>query len=153
VIYVTTVVVRAALFAVPERFKDHRFLGHAIDVLQMSNLVLSLLTNVLATSIISFKAWCVCALEMTDCTPCDTRVGQRKYRKLLSEGFGSSTSRASKILALLVESGMLYIVIGVSLASIVHAHGPSRAFLIRSQMWSLLLSVCLSARLATYSSL
>jgi len=98
--YATTVGVRAALFIVPGGLKAHRILARIIDVAQVGNLGLSLLTNVLATSIIALKAW--------------------KYRQSLSRVFGHKTSQASRILALLIESGMLYIVIGVlNLASLV----------------------------------
>ncbi|KAI0254091.1 hypothetical protein BJV78DRAFT_1371651 [Lactifluus subvellereus] len=109
--YATTVGVRGALFIVPGGLKAHRILARIIDIAQVSNLGLSLLTNVLATSIIAYKAW--------------------KYRKSLSQVFGHKTSQASKILFLLIESGMLYIVIGVSLglSSLVHECGPSRSLI------------------------
>jgi len=79
------------------------------------NLVLSLLINIFATSIIAVKAW--------------------KYRKtLMTSGVGIRTpTLAIKILALVVESGVLYIFIGVSPACLVHGHkhGSSRVFLSR----------------------
>ncbi|KAI0266909.1 hypothetical protein BGY98DRAFT_1102405 [Russula aff. rugulosa BPL654] len=72
----------------------HIVLSRVIDIAQVSNLVLSLLTNVIATSIIATKSW--------------------KYRKsLMSYGVGGRTTMASKVLGFLVESGMLYIFIGV----------------------------------------
>jgi len=66
------------------------------NIAQVVPLTLSLFINIFATSIIAVKAW--------------------KYRKLLMEsGIGIRTpSQAIKILALLVESGMIYILIGVT---------------------------------------
>ncbi|KAI0254124.1 hypothetical protein BJV78DRAFT_1280511 [Lactifluus subvellereus] len=91
--YATALGVKAAFFIAPGGLKAYRILVPIVNVAQAGNLGLSLLTNVLATSIIAFKAW--------------------KHRKSLSEVFGHKTSQASRILSLLVESGMLYIVIGV----------------------------------------
>jgi hypothetical protein len=56
---VTTVVVRAGLLITPKGAQSHQNLARIIDVAQVSNLVLSLLTNVLATSIIAVKSWYV----------------------------------------------------------------------------------------------
>jgi hypothetical protein len=55
-----------------------------------------------------------------------TRITCRKYRKLLVEGgIGIRTPRqAMKILAVLVESGVIYILIGVS-SALVFKHGLS----------------------------
>jgi hypothetical protein len=51
--------VRAGLLITPEGAHIHRVLALVIDFAQVSNLVLSLLTNVIATSIIATKSWCV----------------------------------------------------------------------------------------------
>ncbi|KAI0254094.1 hypothetical protein BJV78DRAFT_1359786 [Lactifluus subvellereus] len=91
--YATAVGVDAAFFIVSGGHKGHRNFTYINNVGEAGNLGLSLLTNVLATSIIAYKAW--------------------KHRKSLSEVFGHKTSQASRILSLLIESGMLYIVIGV----------------------------------------
>ncbi|KAH9998433.1 hypothetical protein BJV74DRAFT_904642 [Russula compacta] len=106
IVYVITIAVRAGLLATPEGAKIHQDLARAIDVAQVSNLGLSLLTNVLATSIIATKAW--------------------KYRKLLMEcgNDGKNPTRVSKVLSLLVESGMLYILIGVSVLASLVIHLP-----------------------------
>ncbi|KAI0245589.1 hypothetical protein BJV78DRAFT_280000 [Lactifluus subvellereus] len=92
-VYATAVGVRAAFLIVPGSFKAHRKSAHIPHVADVSILGLSLLTNVLATSIIAVKVW--------------------KHRRSLSQVFGHKTSPASRILSLLIESGMLYIVIGV----------------------------------------
>ncbi|KAI0245594.1 hypothetical protein BJV78DRAFT_1287438 [Lactifluus subvellereus] len=91
--YATAVGVRATLLIVPGSFKAHRKSAHIPHVADVTILCLSLLTNVLATSIIAVKVW--------------------KYRRSLSQVFGHKPSPASRILSLLIESGMLYIVIGV----------------------------------------
>jgi hypothetical protein len=59
VVYVTTVVARAGLLITPEGAQSHKDLAHIIDITQVGNLVLSLLTNVFATSIIATKSWYV----------------------------------------------------------------------------------------------
>ncbi|KAI0254092.1 hypothetical protein BJV78DRAFT_1280488 [Lactifluus subvellereus] len=104
--YATAVGVRGASSIVrpPGHLKTHRNFTNIIYVAQAGHLGLSLLTNVLATSIIAFKAW--------------------KHRKSLSEVFGHKTSQASRILSLLIESGMLYIVIGVFSFASVFIHLP-----------------------------
>ncbi|KAF8502186.1 hypothetical protein F5888DRAFT_1176221 [Russula emetica] len=93
--YLTTVVVRAGLFITSEGAQIHTVFSRVIDIAQVSNLALSLLTNVIATSIIAAKSW--------------------KYRKSLMNYNvdGYTSTPASKVLGFLVESGMLYILIGV----------------------------------------
>ncbi|KAI0263148.1 hypothetical protein BGY98DRAFT_695802 [Russula aff. rugulosa BPL654] len=92
--YLTTVVARAGLLITPEGAHTHIVLSSVLGIAQVSNLVLSLLTNVIATSIIATKSW--------------------KYRKsMMSYGVDGRTTMASKVLGFLVESGMLYIFIGV----------------------------------------
>jgi len=93
-VYVATVVVRAALFITAEHTQIHRNLADVIDVTQVADLTLSLLTNILATSIIAVEAW--------------------RYRKSLMRGDGGTSTPATKILVLFVESGLLYIIIGAT---------------------------------------
>ncbi|KAH9978637.1 hypothetical protein BGW80DRAFT_1165079 [Lactifluus volemus] len=100
--YFATVGVRIALYLYP-RGQGHT-LSHIIDVTQVGNIVFSLLTNLLATSIISVKAW--------------------SHRTSLSHGSGSINSPVSNILALLVESGILYIVITVTNVVCLVVHVP-----------------------------
>ena len=52
-----TVAVRAALLISGD--KDNVLLTRMIDVTQLAHQTFSLLTNMLATSIIALKAWCV----------------------------------------------------------------------------------------------
>ncbi|KAI0254079.1 hypothetical protein BJV78DRAFT_105477 [Lactifluus subvellereus] len=104
--YATAVGVRAALFIAPGGLKAHRKFARIINDAEAGNLGLSLLTNVLATSIIAYKAW--------------------THRKSLSEVFGHKTSPASRILSLLIESGMLYVVIGVFSLVSLFIHLPKR---------------------------
>jgi len=102
VIYLMTVAVRGALLSSKEGVQMHNVLARMIDVTQVAHQAFSLLTNVFATSVIALKAW--------------------KYRKLLmaSEIGARYPSQAIRILAVMVESGMLYILIGVTaLASLV----------------------------------
>jgi hypothetical protein len=55
------VAVRAALLISGDgvQMHDNALLTRMIDVTQVAHQVFSLLTNMLATSIIAFKAWCV----------------------------------------------------------------------------------------------
>ncbi|KAJ3551194.1 hypothetical protein NM688_g4852 [Phlebia brevispora] len=67
----------------------------AINFLQESTLVLSLMTNLIATGVISHMTW--------------------RHRRLIQEGLKNMerTTRAERILALLVESGVVYCAFGV----------------------------------------
>lgn len=81
---------------------------------------------------------------------------QREYRKTLkASGVGIRTpTQAIRILGLVVESGMLYILVGVSSACLVHGrkHGSSRViFLVRSRLWFHLSFTCPSGRLVISS--
>jgi hypothetical protein len=121
-----TVTARAVQFISYNRtgYVRLRFL---IDFGQVAHLTFSLLINISATSIIAFKTWCARSdralrKHFVDCLdPC------RKYRKLLMEGgIGVQTpTQTTRILALLVESGMIYILIGVS-SALEFKHGLSR---------------------------
>lgn len=128
VVYVITVAARAGLLITPEGAWSHHDLAHIIDVAQVANLVLSLLTNALATSIIAVKSWYVRSIldVVLTCTSMTHARVKRIYRKsLLSYNVrGQTSTLASKVMGLLVESGMLYILISVSPTS-VHEHGPS----------------------------
>ncbi|THU80032.1 hypothetical protein K435DRAFT_768381 [Dendrothele bispora CBS 962.96] len=73
------------------RADDIKHLGRAIDVCQVTNLSLSLLTNIASTLIISRKAW--------------------RYRRAFKSELNSTIERrtkAGKIMLLLVETGLLY---------------------------------------------
>ncbi|KAJ3879854.1 hypothetical protein F5051DRAFT_401412 [Lentinula edodes] len=61
-------------------------LERAINITQVSNLGLSLITNLIATGTVSFKAWCL--------------------RKMFVSG--SRPHKAGKVLVLIVESGIIY---------------------------------------------
>jgi len=95
--YLTTVVVKVGLFitSTPEMVQIHNVLIRITVIAQMSNLVLSLLTNAIATSIIAAESW--------------------KYRKSLTSCniTGHTSTLASKVLGFLVESGLLYILTGL----------------------------------------
>ncbi|KAL5504111.1 hypothetical protein ACEPAH_8184 [Sanghuangporus vaninii] len=67
-----------------------------IDISQMTNMVLSLLANVFATSISAYRAW----------------QHRQSIRETLSEERDTST-KVEKILSLLVESGLMYCVSGI----------------------------------------
>ena len=60
--------------------KTNQILAQVLNIAQVSNLGLSLLTNILATSIIALKAWCVCALKIAGWTLCDMRPGDTASR-------------------------------------------------------------------------
>jgi len=94
-VYMAVVATRAGLLLTAEGTPIHRTLAHTIDVAQMTNLVLSLLTNILGTLIISNKAW--------------------KYRKAMmnTDARGQMTTPVTRILGLLIESGVFYIMIGI----------------------------------------
>ncbi|PSR77964.1 hypothetical protein PHLCEN_2v7622 [Hermanssonia centrifuga] len=92
----TTIGLRIASFLTPGGFSFKPVL-HAIDICQVSNLVWSLLTNISATSIISHKTWV--------------------HRKAIQEGLRSirnKSTKAERVLALLVESGIIYCLSGAT---------------------------------------
>lgn len=76
VVYVITVAARAGLLITPEGAQSHHDLARIIDIAQVGNLALSLLTNALATSIIAVKCWYVRGILdlLLTCTSDDTRV-------------------------------------------------------------------------------
>ncbi|EJD06596.1 uncharacterized protein FOMMEDRAFT_76403 [Fomitiporia mediterranea MF3/22] len=80
-------------------------LNKVIDISQIANLVLSLLTNMSATSIIAFRAW----------------QHRQSIRDVLSRERTTST-KVERILTLLVDSGLIYCISGilVLIASMVH---------------------------------
>jgi len=96
-LYLFTVAISAGMVIVLEAGRESMgiHLNHVIVSTQVANLALSLLTNIFATSLIAVKAW--------------------KFRKtLMTSGVGiRNPPRVIRILALIVESGMLYIFIGV----------------------------------------
>ncbi|KAL5504110.1 hypothetical protein ACEPAH_8183 [Sanghuangporus vaninii] len=99
-----TVSIRAAMLVIGEKK-----LKPIIDVMQMVNLVLSLLTNICATSIIGWRAW----------------QHRQEVREVVSKERGTN-SKVGRILVLLVESGLIYCISGlfVLLASLVRLpHG------------------------------
>jgi hypothetical protein len=68
VVYLTSVVVMTWLLVNPEGAQTYRVLVLIINITQVSNLVLSLLTNAIATSIIATKTWCVRVIFKLDHT-------------------------------------------------------------------------------------
>jgi hypothetical protein len=95
---VTTTIVIRLILASPagNDVKLNAILTRAIDASQVANLIISLLTNVSATSIVSFKAW--------------------KYRQAIKVDLKTvqGTPKGSKVLVLLVESGVLYVFSGIT---------------------------------------
>jgi len=98
-----TIVIRVTLIALQVTGRtdnpDSLPLTGGINITQVGGFFMSLLTNILATSIISHKAW--------------------KHRQLIKHVLyddpeTTTTSKVQHILALLVESGLLYITSGIT---------------------------------------
>jgi len=68
--YLTMVVARAGLLITIEGNHVHKVLARTIDIAQVSDLVLSLLTNDIATSITAIKSWCVHVIFKLDWILC-----------------------------------------------------------------------------------
>jgi len=102
VVYLITVVVRAIQNFFTKDIQLFVRLAFMINDTQRIQLSLSLVINIYATSIIALKAW-------------------RHRKMLLESGIGVRTPRlTTKILVVLVESGVVYILIGATtLASII----------------------------------
>ncbi|KAK1219107.1 hypothetical protein PQX77_018191 [Marasmius sp. AFHP31] len=97
-----TVVVRITIQCIPHQdatTTDPRVksLTRAIDILQVANLAFSLLLNVSATAIIAVKAWRF-----------------RQWVKFDFSALKSRRTRGEKIMAILVESGLLYCLSGIT---------------------------------------
>ena len=98
-------------------------LTHAIDILQVSDFLWSLLTNIAATAIISHKTWWVPRRSITPVAHSVSIVHvltSRRHRMVISEGLRKArngSTRAEKILVILIESGVLYCLSGVRLGS------------------------------------
>ncbi|KAF9062548.1 hypothetical protein BDP27DRAFT_1176911, partial [Rhodocollybia butyracea] len=92
-----TIVIRVLLTSPLENnARVSTVLERAIDATQVANLVLSLLTNVSSTSIVGVKAW--------------------NYRQDIKKDFEclqGKKSKADKVLVILFESGVLYIISGI----------------------------------------
>ncbi|KAF9065955.1 hypothetical protein BDP27DRAFT_1331344 [Rhodocollybia butyracea] len=95
-----TIIIRIMLES-PEAGRDARLftaLSKAIDVIQIANLVFSLLTNTFSTSIVGVKAW--------------------KYRQNIKKNFECLQGRKSKVdkvFVILVESGVFYTLFGIGI--------------------------------------
>ncbi|KAF5361236.1 hypothetical protein D9757_010405 [Collybiopsis confluens] len=89
---IATIGIRIALLIINTQAGDlFDRLNHGINVTQVATLIMSVLTNSLATSLISVKAW-KCRLEIRDDL----------------DGSPDGRSRAGKVFALLIETGVLY---------------------------------------------
>lgn len=89
---IATITIRIAIMAINTQSGQlFNQLNHGINVTQVATLILSLLTNSLATSLISLKAWRSRTEIQADLNA--TKDGQ---------------SRAGKIFALLIETGVIY---------------------------------------------
>ncbi len=92
-----------------------------ITICQVSTGVWSSITNMTATAIISHKAWLVLRIVDSRVFLQLTHYILRCHRKIIREGLRNTLdkrSKAERILALLIESGLLYCVSGVSTAII-----------------------------------
>lgn len=78
---------------------------------------LSLGTNVLATLLVAYKAWCVLKVTVTSSFRLKVPV-RRQSRRRLRHYFcmGSRTSQVQKLLSLLIESGAVYSALWVSVS-------------------------------------
>ncbi|KAJ3551195.1 hypothetical protein NM688_g4851 [Phlebia brevispora] len=87
-----TIGIRIALIIIPS---NHNPLRVAINFMQESTLLFSLVTNFTATGVISHMAW--------------------RHRRLIKEGLSRLKTRATRtqrVLALLIESGLVYCIFG-----------------------------------------
>ncbi|KAJ8095742.1 hypothetical protein PM082_022849 [Marasmius tenuissimus] len=99
---VTTIVIRITIQAIPHpdaTMSDPRIksLTRAIDICQVGNLVFSSLVNTSATSLVAVKAWRF-----------------RRWIKFDLDALGSRRTRGERIMATLVESGLLYCLSGIT---------------------------------------
>ena len=74
---------------------------------------LTIVTNILATLLVAWKAWSVKSLVLNVTI---AEKWSRQHRRVIKKNLGKETrrTRVEKILALLIESGFLYCIIWVS---------------------------------------
>ena len=113
---VATIGVRAYINFDPVK-RDKGRLADTLDVFQMITLISSLITNTLGTGIISLKAWyaLVYFLAPTRRFLSWGTTGRRYRRWIVADiqRIVDKRTKAERVLALLVESGVLYIFSGV----------------------------------------
>ena len=96
--------------------RDKGRLADALDVFQEVTYFSSLVTNILGTGVISLKAW----YGSSFCLGTTLLSSHRRYRRLIVADLrlvANKRTKAEKVLALLVESGMFYIFSDVRLTS------------------------------------
>lgn len=88
----------------------------AINICQVSNLILSALTNISATSLIGYRAWYAgsCAIRGSILTMYTTYFRRHRISVRGISGRHNTSTKAGRVLTILVESGFLYCVSGVS---------------------------------------
>lgn len=81
----------------------------AMNISQTANLVFSLLTNISATTIISMKAWYVLYESHVDNKDqLNYPNNCRKFRRDITHEFARNQTNGNRIMAMIVESGILY---------------------------------------------
>jgi len=101
-----TIAFRIRLTVLPISPELNALMSRALNASQIANLIISLLTNISATTIISMKAW--------------------KFRRDITREFARNQTNGNRVMALIVESGILYCFSGVTvlLASLINLeHG------------------------------
>ncbi|KAJ7497684.1 hypothetical protein FB451DRAFT_1212407 [Mycena latifolia] len=88
-----------------ENSQESSYLGRTVDILQMVTIACSLTSNIIATAVVGATAW--------------------RHRRIIRAALKDDRTRADKILALVVESGVFYCISGVvilvaSLAQLPH---------------------------------
>lgn len=113
----TTIGLRIAVTASPGgTVPRHSGLATAIDVSQIANLILSLLTNMTATIVISIWAWCVLSqISTRDERAHRTIVYARRYRVSIALNLKatSASTQVERIMILVAESGVVYCISSV----------------------------------------
>ena len=89
----------------------------ALNVFQEVTLISSLVTNILGTGLISLKAWYAWGSRLGKANITEPEIGRiRRYRRWIVTDLQrvvNKKTRAERVLALIVESGMFYIFSGV----------------------------------------
>ena len=96
-----------------------------VDFFADGYLVLTMIVNVVATSLIAYKAWYVLQIAYRKATCLIGLIVCREHRRILKNyvGTGGSKTRTLKALALLVESGMIYCALLVRVAAVTNVLG------------------------------
>ena len=96
-----------------DAFETSASFANMVDILQISGLSLSLISNLTTTGVVGVTAWSAVPLTTFVSSATSDMKLIRRHRQAISTGF-NKTTQGNRILKLLLESGVLYCILGAS---------------------------------------